>query len=325
MERKELVDYLINSDLLKKWHWFRWHFRFLEIDIMHPLVESFIDACINCEKKVTGFAKKMSDRLIAINGKEKFEPHYEQLIQLLAELHVMQRLLTFEWPPGTEFLWEPTAGNCKKNPELQIRNSEVSIGFEVKSPSLLKHILERSKNSLQLPARLPQGTIESFKKMHEGITFPRDNPIKDFLDSSNKKFRGFKETDKKFISILIIVWDDNVYEPVSSLLSPNAGLLTENSFYLKEGRPEKFENVDGIVLIRHLHQLYRATRDEPFFDQCRYALDYGRDDDFPPKVIIENPHSKVEIPKIVYKVLQLKSYSPLIGAEYNPLDFTFWV
>jgi hypothetical protein len=55
------------------------------------------------------------------------------------------------------------------------------------------------------------------------MTLPRDNPVKDFLVSADAKFEHFKETDANFIGVLVIIWDDFIYEPISSLISESAG------------------------------------------------------------------------------------------------------
>lgn len=82
---------------------------------------------------------------------------------------------------------------------------------------------------------------------------PRDNPIKDFLISANEKFRIFKQSNAAFLSTLVIVWDDFIYEPISAISPPQAGLFTENSFAKDDdGNPLKFEYVDCVIITRHL-------------------------------------------------------------------------
>ncbi|NJM73101.1 MAG: hypothetical protein HC862_24815 [Scytonema sp. RU_4_4] len=160
----------------------------------------------------------------------------------------------------TSFRWEPTpASGSKKNPEIIVQSNDYQIGVEVKAPSILNHIRQRSSNSLQFPARvLPKHIIEIFPGADGGVTFPRDNPVKDFLISADKKFAPFKQENENFSSILVIVWDDYVYEPISSLTHPFCGLFTPNSFAQDAaGEPLQFPSVDGVIIIRHLHQLIR--------------------------------------------------------------------
>jgi hypothetical protein len=287
VKKNDLYLYAFDSLIFKQWHWFRWHFSHKLYGGEHPLAEAVVQVCLEVEKTLPGFAKGMIDRIASISGREKYEPHYEQLLQVLAELQVIRQVITYTWPYTVKFQWEPTVGNSKKNPELTIQAGYDVVGIEVKAPSLFQHIRTRGKNDVQLVTRnlFPKDKIPS-----ESTTLPRDNPIKDFLTSANEKFESFKQQNEDFVGLLIIVWDDFIYEPITALLSPMSGLFTEKSFALdKTGKPIRFENVDGVVLIRHLHQLINATRDEPFIDHCQGPLDYGRDGEFPPKVFIPNP------------------------------------
>lgn len=323
MDLWELHMYLFDSNFFKRWHWFSYHFA---QPFQHPLSNSVLRACLDCEKHIPGFTKKMIDALASISGKEKYEPHYEQLLQRLAELHVIQQVVNFDWSTETSFHWEPTpTSGSKKNPEIIVQSIDHQIGIEVKAPSIFNHIRQRSSNALQFPARvLPKHSIENFPGAGGGVTFPRDNPIKDFLISAEGKFEPFKKENKNFFSILVIVWDDYVYEPISSLTHPFCGLFTPNSFAQDpNGEPLKFPSVDGVVIIRHLHQLIRATRDEPLIPPCCHPLDYGKDEDFPMKAFIANPHGAA-VPEVVLRCLQAYPPSLDIGSEYVPQDWIWW-
>jgi hypothetical protein len=86
----------------------------------------------------------------------------------------------------------------------------------------------------------------------DGITLPRDNPVKDFLVDADAKFKAFK-SKADCTTVLVIVWDDFIYEPITALAHPKSGLLTANSFAKDaNGSPMKFPNVDAVVLVRHL-------------------------------------------------------------------------
>jgi hypothetical protein len=81
--------------------------------------------------------------------------------------------------------------------------------------------------------------------------------------------------------------------------------------------------VDSVVIIRHLHQFARASADEPLGDLCREALDYGREDEFPLKVFIDNPDAS-GAPESVLACLQAFVPSPMMGAEYAPKELIWW-
>ncbi|WP_413176490.1 hypothetical protein [Anabaena azotica] len=317
----ELHMYLFNSNFFNRWHWFSSHFA---QPFINPLSNFVLQACLDCEQHIPGFTKKMIDALASISGKEKYEPHYEQLLQRLAELHVIQQVIKFDWTTETSFRWEPTpVSGGKKNPEIIVENKDYQIGVEVKAPSILNHIRQRSSNFLQFPARIfSKEIIEKLPGAEMGVTFPRDNPVKDFLISAEKKFAPFKKENENFSSILVIVWDDYFYEPISSLIHPFSGLFTSNSFAQEDGEPLKFPSVDGVIIIGHLHQLIRATRDEPLIPPCLHPLDYGQDEDYPMKVFIPNPFGAA-VPELLLKCFQAHPPSPVV-AEYAPTDWIWW-
>lgn len=319
--RDELYSYAFASNICKRWHWFGYHFKMCSHGIFHPFAESIIQACLDCERYIPGFSVRMLDTLASISGKERNEEHYEQLMQRLAEIHVIRRVIQFEWPAEVTFAWEPRSSRSKKNPELIICCLDYKFGIEVKAPSILKHARQREQNPHQVPARnlFSMDLIQTMEP--EGLTKPRDNPVKDFLLSADSKFEPFKQEIPNFNSILVIVWDDFIYEPISSLLHPASGLFTPNSF-AKDSNNNclKFLNIDGIVIVRHLHQLMNAAGDKPLGFSCKEAFDYGQDGEFPYKAFIPNPHGKPTA-EIMLKCLQARPPSLELGDEYLPQDW----
>lgn len=120
MTRHELLQLLAASKLFKHWHWFRHHFERTLRGAPHPLADAVIEACLACESKSKGFARTVVERLAAVGGREKHLPDWEQLLQQLAELHVINRALTWQWPAGTTFAIEPHGEGSKKNPEIVV-------------------------------------------------------------------------------------------------------------------------------------------------------------------------------------------------------------
>lgn len=305
----------------ESWHWFRYHFSMLPL---HPLAQSVIDAASDCERLVPGLGVQFVNDIAGICGMERHEPHYDQLLQKLAELLVLRQLLVLEWPAGTTFQHEPAVSATGKRPELRVATPERSFLFEVKTPSLLEHIRVRRTNAIQVPGRvLERAQIEKLAD-GGGITLPRDNPIKDFLVDAEKKFSQFKAVQAE-TSILIIVWDDFIYEPITALVHEHCGLLTPNS-YLRDGAGEavRFESIDAVVLVRHLAYFYRATRDEPLEERA-HALDFG-DDYSLPNVIITLCDPPL-VPDIIRSGLRAAQWDdPAIqnAADYRPKDIVFW-
>jgi hypothetical protein len=325
--RADVCMLFVKSDIMQQWHWFAYHFGTLNAPGWeHPLAASIINGLVICDRAMPGYAQTFITRLASIGGREKHLPDYEQLLQQLAELHVVLQVISFDWPGGAEFAAEPTAEASRKNPEITVRHEGFVYGIEVKAPALQTHIKARNANSTQVPARLftPE-MLATLERPDEAMTLPRDNPVKDFLRSADAKFAAFKSEVGNFIGILVIVWDDHIYEPISSLLHESSGLLTPNSFDKDAtGAPVPYTNVDGVLVLRHLHQLVRAAGDQPLIDGCAHALDYGTGEEFPFKVFMQNPKAR-EVPEIIRRCLQGLPPCPEMGAEYTPKDLVWWI
>lgn len=323
MNRDELIEYIKISNITLNWHWYGYHFNFLKSGVEHPFAKSIIDACLKVEKKIPGYSKRIIDQIASLNGKNSYLPHYDQLKQILSELLIVSHLS--EQYPDAQFEDEPTIGDSRKNPEITITTEGYTLGVEVKSPKLREHVQQRAIRTAQIPGRLPfaQQMIE-LSGGKEKVTLPRDNPVKDFLISANGKFKGFKEQIDKFYSVLVIVWDDYIYEPITSLTNKFSGLFTENSFAKDENdKPLQFENVDAIIIVRQLHIFVEAAAERPLVDGKQHALDYGKQREFPFKVILPNPSAR-KIPEEIKKAFHALETSHNLGAEYIPQDYIIW-
>ncbi len=326
MNKNEIIRGFLQSDLMTEWHWFTYHFQFYLYGREHPFAKSIVEAITNIENVTPDFAIEMIKRISSLSGKEKFEPHYEQLLQICAELYILNHVVLFFKDQEIQIEHEPTSKKSDKNPEFIVRIDDIIFGIEVKSPSLLLHMNSRYDNQAQISTRVP-GLLDSTKDLfgENDVTYPRDNPVKDFLISADEKFAGFKEENKDFISLLFIIWDDYIYEPISAMLGEPAGLFLDGSFAKdKNGEQIKFSNVDAVLLDRQLINIIHATRDEPLHDNKKHAMDYGVKNEFPFKVIIPSPFSNTKIPDPIMECFQLYNLSPEIGAEYAPSDFIYW-
>lgn len=326
MNRDEIILSFLKSDMFRKWHWFSYHFAFYCRGLEHPFAKSIVDALVNIDQAVPGFAFAMSGKISSVSGREKHQPHYEQLIQICAELYVMNRVISFFEGQKFDVTHEPTTKGSAKNPEFIIRYNDTIFGVEVKAPSLINHMNIRYNNPAQVSTRVP-GFLDKIKESYGGsnVTLPRDNPMKDFLLSANEKFKGFKLENPEFISLLVVIWDDFIYEPISALVGEPAGLFLPASFAKDEnGEPLSFDNLDAVILDRHLINIIKATRDEPLHDKKLHAMDYGKMDEFPYKVIIPSPCSRIEVPEVINRCFQVYPPSPELGAEYMASDFIMW-
>jgi len=325
MNKTELLDHIESSSIFKEWHWLSYHFKKYACGVDQSLASSILDACLDCDKQIPGFAPEFIDSIAAICGKEKDIKQYEQLLQRLAELLIIRQSVNYNWPGKPQFKYEPVIGGSAKNPEITITCGTDTIGIEVKAPSLIAHINNRSNNDTQIPSRSTAlSQMVETQKSH--LTLPRDYPVRDFLVSADSKFIEFKKIIPNFYGLLVIVWDDFIYEPISSLLAPQSGLFTPNSWVRDEhDLPMRFPNVDAVIIVRHLHQLMRSSREEPLNDGLQSPLDYGMDGQFPPKACIINPNGSGTIPEHVFRCFQAYTPSHEMGAEYVPQDIIFWI
>lgn len=321
MERKEVIDAFLKSDIFNKWHFFKYHFNFYNGGLEHHLAKSIVDAVLDIENTIPEAGLDYLEKIACINDKPDETKHYDQLMQVLAELLVVHKAVTFDWGENTKLTYEPTAPGSAKNPELMITSEDVAILLEVKAPEFSKKHNERAEKSQQIPSR-----SQILQTVNVADTMlPRDNPVKDFLISANAKFEGFKKENPDFYSVLVIVWDDFIYEPISALTSPQAGLFTENSFAKDEqGNRLTFPFVDCVIITRHLLLIKQGTRNEPLADVAQHPLDYGRHGEFPFKVYIKNPESSLELPDKVIDCFQVLQPGPQLGAEYLPIDLINW-
>lgn len=100
IEIKELFQRRIMS---KKFHWFQYHFG----QDNHVLAEAIISCCEKIEKRINGFTDNFSNRMASLSDKDRHIPHYEQLIQLLSEILVINHLFNV-FPHDAQFILEPT-------------------------------------------------------------------------------------------------------------------------------------------------------------------------------------------------------------------------
>jgi hypothetical protein len=321
----ELYERIFASPMFERWHWFGYHFEKKLRGESEPFAESIVEACLACEAVMPGYAARMIDALTAIGGRNRDRRDYQQLLQVLAELLVVRQLATYPWPYPVKFACDPTPLAGSKNPELTIETPTNLIGVEVKAPALLEHEQLRASREVQAPSRrLSLEELEKLAGGREELTLPRDNPLKDFLISAEAKFEPFTDEHENFVGALVIVWDDHVYEPITALEHPASGLFTPNSFALDDQRqPLTFPSVDGVVLIRHLHQFVNAAGGRPMVDSIQHALDYGRAGEFPPKPYVASPDG-VGLPAELLDALQAIDYRKLPGAEHSISDLVFW-
>ncbi len=283
-----------------------------------PFAHGIIRALWRIDNAAPGYAEEMLKRMAAI--KNTGEDQYEALIQIVSEIYVTVGAVESadrNADHSEMFAHEPGAAR-QKNPEFEACANGHWYANEVKTPKLIDFSRLRAKNFWQVNARHPR---EFFS--HLAPTLPRDNPVKDFLVSANAKFDAYARHRPDAYRLLTIVWDDYIQEPVTALLHPQSGLLTDKSFNRDgQGKAVEYPFVDGVLLIRYQHQIVRATRVEPLMDG-ESPMVYQHQG-FPPKVLIQNPKGR-PLPDDLYEPLNAIPYDKYLGAEYHPGDIIMWV
>jgi hypothetical protein len=321
-ELLELYLRFVNRTHETGWHWFDYHFYKWP---PHPFARSILEACVFLDVKMPGLGTELLMDVASIGGKEKHHPDYDQLMQKLAEILVLSRVAGLQWPQGAKFIHEPEGSPRGKRPELLVEASDGDFLFEVKAPSLLRHQLLRARNGVQLPSRGIPVDVADRLAGSDGVTLPRDNPVKDFLIDANEKFRIFKVA-RDCTSILVIVWDDFIYEPITALKHEMSGLLTPNSFARNaNGDPMTFKHIDAIVLIRHLTYFQNAAGEGDLLDR-RHAFDFG-DERALPNVYLPMRDGVAVASRIQDGLRALPLGHPFLqmAAEYHPSDLVFWL
>jgi len=323
MNREDIIQALLDRILQSDWHWLKYHFSHYAKGVEHFLCAAIVDSCHEIESQIPGFSEDFSKRLGALSGREKYLPHYEQIIQLLSEMYVIRQLIS-AFGGEADIEHEPTAKGSKKNPEIGIRMADRSVYFEVKCREFIKHHNLRGGAEIELPSRM-EGVLEQASRLSvdpQKIVLPRDNVVKDFLISANQKFLGFKVQEPDSLCILVVVWDDYIYEPISSLANPSSGLLTNASFYREDGDVVSFGNIDAILVVRHSHHIVAATKDRPPADCLADALDWGRRGKVLPKALIPVDELAQEDSDFLCDRLEAERIEDLQDvADYRPQQF----
>ncbi|MBF0185008.1 MAG: hypothetical protein HQM06_11555 [Magnetococcales bacterium] len=309
--------------MVADWHWFKYHFT---TDPIHRFAYHLIETVVDCDIVINNnFGEIFLDRLLAIQNREKNRDHYNQLIQLLAELIIIKQSIAIRCEEPI-YIIEPVVDRSivksKKSPDLLILSKTINISIEIKAPSYLE-IQALRESPYQLISRLPFTPQERADLFGSNVTLPRDNAVKDFLISADEKFANIK---KKYdcLSLLVIVWDDYVQEVISCLTHEMSGLLTQNSFAKdRDGTPLLYNNIDAIIVVRQLHYIACCAGDK-MLDR-KNGFDFG-DINSVPNIFIGN--NIKEINSIIiepFRVISLSDEFASNFAEHTPMDLIIWL
>lgn len=311
----------VRPEFLQEWHWFRYH-----AQVPTSFMISIVLASLSLRRIGLEAPRRMLSELAAIRGRDRFQPHYDQLLQKLSEILVMQQAAEMPWPEGTSFQIEGIAPGSDRRVDLVAELPDGhKYGFEVKCAAYLAHAERRVRGGIQIPARGPDGLVEIVRENEENVVLPRDNTIRDFLRSADQKFAAFKAAGR-FTGALVIVWDDHIYEAIGPLVNDRNGLLTNASYSRKDGVAETFPNVDGVVLMRHLSYLTQAAAERPLPDDRVHAMHVGGEGALP-NVFISIPGAAQPSPFVLAGFHAMAHDDPALqnAADYLANDMIIWV
>ncbi|SIT57218.1 conserved hypothetical protein [Mesorhizobium prunaredense] len=306
-------------------HWLTYH---LHKGRVTEFGEALIQALASCEYRLPGLGERLVDDLIdtgytpAAQDPAAWRAGFQQLLQKFAEILVLRVLVEAPWPAGANFRHEPANPNTGRRPELAVELEERVYLFEVKCPSLVDHQAARGANARQIPARSALGdALRAKPDPNDPVTWPRDNVLKDFLESADGKFSGFSA--KETIGVLVVFWDAYVYEPISALIYPRSGLLTEQSFYQVNGVRVPFDAVDGVIVMNHLAVLHAGAQEQGHAHRPGYfRLDHV--DGGLPNVWCQNIGGK-RLDAFLMQALDAIPVEDAEPAEYRPHEFIMWI
>lgn len=306
-------------------HWLTYH---LNKGSVTEFGEALVCALACCEYRLPGLGERLVDELIdtgytpTAQDPVAWRAGFQQLLQKFAEILVLRVLLEAPWPAGAQFQHEPANPTTGRRPELAVELEERVYLFEVKCPSLVDHQAARGANQRQIPARSELGdTLRANPDPNEPVTWPRDNVLKDFLESADDKFSGFSA--KETIGVLVVFWDAYVYEPISALNYPQSGLLTEHSFYQVNGARVPFGSVDGVIIMNHLAVLHAGAQEQGHAHRPGYfRLDHV--DGGLPNVWCQNIGGK-KLDAFLMEALDAIPVEDAEEVEYKPHEFIMWI
>lgn len=254
----------------------RWHYFGRHVANFTPFIQSVYRACIDLKVIDEHAPIRILREICNIGGRENFEVHYDQLMQKLAEILVMRQVVKMPWPDGTCFEIEACVKGERKRVDLVTTlPGGQKYGFEVKAPKYTIHARLRDTRQFQFPVRHGEVLSGIQTKNPNRILLPRDNTLRSFLRSADQKFEAFK-AHREFCGVLVIVWDDWIYEAIGPLLNDWNGLLTPETYSVINGAPEVFNNVDAVMILRHLTYFAEAAAERELPDGRLDAMHIGR-------------------------------------------------
>ncbi|ANY68769.1 hypothetical protein BBD42_21585 [Paenibacillus sp. BIHB 4019] len=278
---------------------------------INPFVSMLCDTLAAIEKVVPDYSLKMINR---IGETESWSQIYSNLAEILV---FSQAVKIADKQNGNKYIEsEPHSIKNGKNPEFRSKAFGRNYAIEVKATDIMTYMHDR-KSRYQLTSHLQERELLS-----------KENPlkskvltVKDFLVSAEDKYKVYTRSEayQDDFRFLFIVWDDHANEVIAALLNPANGLLTENTFWDKSS----FELIDGVFIVRHLHQFRRSIHGREFLNDVTHAFQMLTRQ--VPVAFVQNPNGR-KIPKELIQGFGAEEFdaSSSVVSEYKATDWVDW-
>ncbi|WP_169083260.1 SEC-C metal-binding domain-containing protein [Paenibacillus sp. PL91] len=279
---------------------------------INPFVSMLCDTLAIIEKVVPDYSMKMINR---IGETESWSQIYSNLAEVLVFAQAVQ--IADEQNGHKYIVSEPQSIRNGKNPEFRSKAFGHNYAAEVKAADIMTYMQDR-KSRYQLTSHLQERELLS----QENPLKSKVLTVKDFLVSAEGKYKEYTKSEsyQDDFRFLFIVWDDHANEVMAALLNPANGLFTENTFV--EGKP-RFELIDGVFIIRHLHQFRRSIQGKEFLNDVSHAFQMITRQ--VPVAFVQNPCGRKVPMELIHGFgAELFDASSSIVSEYKATDWVDW-
>ncbi|MDM5283803.1 YecA family protein [Peribacillus frigoritolerans] len=279
---------------------------------VHPFLGMMSEALEYLDNLMPTYANRIVTWLSTLVNKSEYEQNFAVFGEILVLFKVAKVANCVNGQPY--IVPEPSSKKDSKNPEFRSNIQGIYYAGEVKTPSLAEYIYNR-QSGIQITTHLPDRDIF----IDDKIISPNILRIRDNLVNTHNKYKEYiqKPEYKEDYRFLFIVWDDFINEPISALINPYCGLFTKNTFY-----PESdFNLIDGVFIIRHLHQFRRILRNEEFMYDLVHAFDWPSEQY--PVAFVQNPNGR-KVPDVFIEKFSAINPNDMLFAEYRPTDWVDW-
>ncbi|RHW37974.1 hypothetical protein D1B31_14400 [Neobacillus notoginsengisoli] len=314
MKKAEIINLFIENisekHILKDHvHFFRKHSLSKTV---HPFISMIAEVLEYLDSLMPNYAERIVHWISTLENKNEFEQNFA----VFGEILVLYKAAKIADVINDKhyIVPEPSSEKNSKNPEFRSKINGIHYAGEVKTPSLAEYIINR-QSGIQITTHLPDRDLF----IDDKIISPNILRIKDNLVNTENKYKEYiqKEEFRDDYRFSFIIWDDFINEPISALINPYCGLFTNNTFYPKSN----FNLIDGVFIVRHLHQFRRILRNEEFMYDLEHAFDWPTEKY--PVAFVQNPNGR-EVPESFIEKFSAVNPNNMMFAEYRPTDWVDW-